>query len=82
MSKKHFRDAESGEFVSEEYAAEHAATTVGEGPGGLSHLIKVLKEDGGAIVRAKDLSADDIAIAKQAGWYDNGVVYVPIQNGE
>lgn len=78
----HERDAESGRYVSDEYAKEHPSTTVSESAKKpeIWHLLKMLSTDGGAIVRSSDVSAeDDLEQAKTDGRYWGDFVYVPIE---
>lgn len=90
MSNKRFRDAESGEYVSEEYAAANPSTTVSEAvPAGVTadSFLKVLGKHGGAIVSSNDCSTDEIAIARQENRFyvdadSYGYVWVPIEEAE
>ncbi len=84
MSKnnpKRYRDAETGEYVTEEYAKENATTTVGETDGnrGRWKILNRLYRDGGAIVRAADLSPAEVEEAKADSRTFGAFVYVPIE---
>lgn len=81
MSKtaQKYRDAVSGEFVSKAHADANPGTTIGESKstGGIWKLVSRLDQEGGWIVRAADLSKEDVAAAKADGRFWGGLVYEP-----
>ena len=81
---KKYRDARTGEYVTEEFALENPATTVSERiwqQGKLAGLLERLEKDGGAIVRAEDLCPDEIEEAQADGRSWGNFVFVPIEEG-
>jgi hypothetical protein len=80
-SPKKSRDAGSGKYVSKKFAKENPATTVEESAERQAawQFLRKLSRDGGAIVRIKDLSPEDVAKANKEERSFGDWVYEPIE---
>jgi hypothetical protein len=78
---KRHRDAGSGHYVTEDYAEANPDTTVSETSKqpDVWKLLTKLSQNGGAIVREQDLSAEDLEKAKAEQRHWGGFVYEPIE---
>ena len=81
---KRYRDAETGEYVSATFAAANPKTTVMETEKNRDRwtILNRLYKQGGAIVRAADLSAEEVEQARADGRCFGTFVYLPIENLE
>jgi hypothetical protein len=80
MARNMYLDSKTGRTMSPEAATANKSTSMAITPAPTA-LLKKLKQYGGSIVRASDLSEEDFKKARMQKRHFDGFVYLPV-NGE